>query len=243
MTSPSGWPSSCASTRAPRSRRRISGCHAPPPLRLRPLHGKYAPKHGRDGRRSGRGFRPLRRPTSPAIPRRKQPRSQAACPPGDRACRRHNTVHPACADESPDGQERRQADPREIDALQIFEPVEQPVGRRRVRARLELAQPHKTGHPIISRLLEQCQQLFSDRHRQPTGDPRLDASLGIDESRGTKPLDRGCRGKDSAGASALGYEATGDILVRHRHLGFSEQPFLQLARTTSGEGAEAVEPP
>ncbi len=46
----------------------------------------------------------------------------------------------------------------EIDALQIFEPVEQPVGRRRVRARLELAQPHKTGHPIISRLLEQCQQ-------------------------------------------------------------------------------------
>ncbi len=67
--------------------------------------------------------------------------------------------------------------------------------------------------------------------------------LGIDESRGTKPLDRGCRGKDSAGASALGYEATGDILVRHRHLGFSEQPFLQLARTTSGEGAEAVEPP
>ncbi len=131
----------------------------------------------------------------------------------------------------------------EIDALQIFEPVEQPVGRRRVRARLELAQPHKTGHPIISRLLEQCQQLFSDRHRQPTGDPRLDASLGIDESRGTKPLDRGCRGKDSAGASALGYEATGDILVRHRHLGFSEQPFLQLARTTSGEGAEAVEPP
>jgi hypothetical protein len=45
------------------------------------------------------------------------------------------------------------------------------------------------------------------------------------------------------GCDGTRYEATGDILVRHRHLGFPEQPFLQLARTTSGEGAEAVEPP
>ncbi len=106
---------------------------------------------------------------------------------------------------------------------------------------LELAQPHKTGHrssAVSSSNASNCSRIDIGSRLAI----RLDASLGIDESRGTKPLDRGCRGKDSAGASALGYEATGDILVRHRHLGFSEQPFLQLARTTSGEGAEAVEP-
>jgi hypothetical protein len=50
-------------------------------------------------------------------------------------------------------------------------------------------------------------------------------------------------GRTVRGATALDHEATGDILVRHRHLGFPEQPILQLARTTSGEGAESVERP
>nr|WP_313372655.1 hypothetical protein [Brucella intermedia] len=44
-----------------------------------------------------------------------------------------------------------------IDTLQVFQPVEQTVGRRRVRARLELTQPHEAGHPIVSRFFEQCQ--------------------------------------------------------------------------------------
>ena len=65
--------------------------------------------------------------------------------------------------------------------------------------------------------------------------------LGIDQSRGAEALDRGCRGKNRAGATAFSHKATGNILVRHRYLGFPEQPVLQFARTTSRECAESVE--
>ena len=67
---------------------------------------------------------------------------------------------------------------REIEALQVIEAVQQPVGVSGIAARLELPELDEPGHAGVDRFVEQMLQCAPKPGRNPLGDAGFDPAFG-----------------------------------------------------------------
>ena len=130
----------------------------------------------------------------------------------------------------------------EIEAPQVLQAVEQPVGIGGVAARFELPDPHEPRHAVIDRFVEQILKITAKSGWKPIGDADFDPAFRFDESIGAKPLDCRRRWQDHPCTSALLNESAHESLVRLRPLRLFAEPVANLARRTAREGSEPVQP-
>ena len=70
---------------------------------------------------------------------------------------------------------------RNIEAPDVLEAVQQPVGVGGIAARLELPEPDEPRHAGVGRLFEQMLEVAPKPGRDPLGDARFDPALRVDQ--------------------------------------------------------------
>ena len=129
---------------------------------------------------------------------------------------------------------------RNVEAPDVLEAVQQPVGGGGIVARLELPEPDEPGHAGVGRLFEQMLEVAPKPERDPLGDARFDPALRVHQCVGAEPLDR-CRGReDGSRASAGLHEPARQVLVRLCLFRFFSEPLAELTRRAAREGPESV---
>ena len=87
---------------------------------------------------------------------------------------------------------------RNVEAPDVLEAVQQPVGVGGIVAWLELPEPDEPGHAGVGRLFEQMLEVAPKPERDPLGDARFDPALRVHQCVGAEPLDRRRRRQDAA---------------------------------------------
>ena len=105
---------------------------------------------------------------------------------------------------------------RNIEALEVFQAVQQPVGVGGIAARLELPEPDEPRHAGVDRLFEQMLEVLPKPGRNPLGDARFDPALRGHQRVGAEPLDRRRGRQDGPRATAGLDEPPDQVLVRLR---------------------------
>ena len=105
---------------------------------------------------------------------------------------------------------------RNIEAPEVLEAVQQPVGVGGIAARLELSEPDEPRHAGVGRLFEQMLEVAPKPGRDPLGDARFDPALRGHQRVGAEPLDR-------------------------RRFRFFAEPVCELTRRAAREGPESVQ--
>ena len=131
---------------------------------------------------------------------------------------------------------------RKIEAPQMLEAVQQPVGGGGISARLELPEPDEPRHASVDRFVEQMLKVVPKRRRHPLGDAGFDPAFRVDQRVGAKPLDRRRGRQDGSRAPAGIDEPAHQILVRLRSLCFFAEPVAEFTRRAAREGSESVQP-
>ena len=130
---------------------------------------------------------------------------------------------------------------RDIEALDVLEAVQQPVGVGGIAVRLELPEPDEPRDAGVGRLFEQMLEVAPKPGRDPLGDARFDPALRVDQRVGAEPLDRR-RGRQDGSRAAAGIdEPAHQVLVRLRLFPFFSEPLDELTRRTAREGPESVQ--
>ena len=130
---------------------------------------------------------------------------------------------------------------RNIEAPEVFEAVQQPVGGGGIAARLELPEPDEPRHAGVDRLVEQMLKVAPKPGRDPLGDAGFDPAFRVDQRVGAEPLDRRRGRQDGSRATARLDEPADQILVRLRLWRFFAEPVAELARRAAREGPESVQ--
>ena len=130
---------------------------------------------------------------------------------------------------------------RNIEAPEVLEAVQQPVGVCGIAARLELPEPDEPRHACVGRLFEQMLEVASKPGRNPLGDASFDPALRLDRRVGAEPFDRRRGRQDGSRASAGVDEPADQVLVRPRRLRFFAEPVSELTRRAAREGPESVQ--
>ena len=129
---------------------------------------------------------------------------------------------------------------RNIEAPDVLEAVQQPVGGGGIAARLELPEPDEPRHAGVGRLFEQMLEVSPKSGRDPLGDARFDPALRVHQRVGAEPLDR-CRGRQDGSRASAGFEEPAhQVLVRLRLFRFVAEPLDELTRRAAREGPESV---
>ena len=131
---------------------------------------------------------------------------------------------------------------RDIEAPEVIEAVQQPVGVRGIASRLELPEPDEPRHAGVGRLFEQMLEVAPKPGRDPLGDARFDPALRVDQRVGAEPLDRRRGRQDgSRAARQASTNPAHQVLVRLRLFRFFSEPLDELTRRTAREGPESVQ--
>ena len=131
---------------------------------------------------------------------------------------------------------------REIEALQVIEAVQQPVGVSGIAARLELPEPDEPRHAGGKCFVEQMFQCAPKPGRNPLGDAGFDPAFGIDQRVGAQPLDRRRDRQDRSCLPAGIDEPARQVLVRPRQRRLFAEPVVELTRRGARERPESVQP-
>ena len=120
---------------------------------------------------------------------------------------------------------------REIEALQVLQAVQQPVGVGGIGSRLELPEPHEPRHVgVVDRLAEQILKSPAKSGRNAFGDAGFDPAFGVDQRVGAKPLNRR-RGRQDRSRLPAGFdEPARQVLVRPRQRRLFAEPVAVLTR-------------
>ena len=129
---------------------------------------------------------------------------------------------------------------RNIEAPEVLEAVQQPVGVGGIAARLELPEPDEPRHAGVGRLFEQMLEVAPKPGRDPLGDASFDPALRVDQRVGAEPLDRRRGRQDGSRASAGLDEPADQVLVRLRLFRFFSEPVCELRRRAAREGPELL---
>ena len=131
---------------------------------------------------------------------------------------------------------------REIEALQVLQAVQQPVGVGGIGSRLELPEPHEPRHVAVDRLAEQVLKSTAKSGWNAFSDAGFDPAFGVDQCVGAKPLDRRRGRQDRPRLPAGIDEPARQILVRPRQRCLFAEPIAELTRRVVREGPESVQP-
>jgi hypothetical protein len=118
----------------------------------------------------------------------------------------------------------------EVHRAQELQPVEQPVRRGGIVARLDPAQPDEAADRPRQHFGRQPVEPGAGSGIEARGDPCLDPAFSRDERVRAQSLDGGDRRQDGHRVAAAGEEAPGKIFVRAGLLGFGEQPVAKRPR-------------
>ena len=128
----------------------------------------------------------------------------------------------------------------EIEAPQVLQAVQQPVGVGGIAARLELPEPDEPRHAGVDRFVEQMLQFAPKPGRNPLGDAGFDLAFGVDQRVGADPLDCRRGRQDRSRAPAGTDEPARQVLVRPRQRRLFAEPVAELTRRAAR--AESVQP-
>ena len=130
---------------------------------------------------------------------------------------------------------------RNVEAPDVLEAVQQPVGVGGIAARLELPEPDEPRHAGVGRLFEQMLEVSPEPGRDPLGDARFDPALRVHQRVGAEPLDRRRGREDGSRVTADLDEPAHQVLVRLRLFRFVAEPLDELTRRAAREGPESVQ--
>ena len=105
---------------------------------------------------------------------------------------------------------------RNIEAPEMIEAVQQPVGAGGIAARLELPEPDEPRHAGVDRLFEQMLKVTPKPGRDPLGDAGFDPAFRVDQRVGAEPLGRRRGRQDGSCATADLDEPAHQVRVRLR---------------------------
>ena len=131
---------------------------------------------------------------------------------------------------------------RNIEAPDVLEAVQQPVGVGGIAVRLELPEPDEPRHAGVGRLFEQMLKVSPKPGRDPLGDARFDPALRVHQRVGAEPLDRRRGRQDGSRVSRqASTNPAHQVLVRLRVFRFVGEPLDELTRRAAREVPESVQ--